>query len=252
MKRVLGILVGASLVLAIGCAQPYDLRLKGTLESMKYRRDLEKNTEEPPSKTNLVNHKIFIRAPKGLKGPTDAFAFNIEQGKFDDAYTFLDAEKQASLHILARVNTPKGAAPPKKGPNPSDATDQAAPPAVRGDFTTDVLDLIKSAYSTDLESSQLKPFEAPAQGTPKKVSYKSATVELPSKEVKVYFFGDKNGPAQIALIFEGPKESLSSISTRINYSLNSLAVGTIATTLYNGGDEFAGEEGAAPPPGGVF
>jgi hypothetical protein len=252
MKRVLGILVGASLVLAIGCAQPYDLRLKGTLESMKYRRDLEKNTEEPPSKTNLVNHKIFIRAPKGLKGPTDAFAFNIEQGKFDDAYTFLDAEKQASLHILARVNTPKGAAPPKKGPNPSDATDQAAPTAVRGDFTTDVLDLIKSAYSTDVESSQFKPTEIPAQGTPKTVSYKSHSFEVPSKEVKVYFYGSKTDPAQIALIFEGPKESLTKISSQINYSLNSLAVGTRATMLYNGGDEFATDEGAAPPPGGVF
>jgi hypothetical protein len=252
MKRVLGILVGASLVLSIGCAQPYDLRLDGTLKNMKYRQNLEKNTEEPPSsKTNLVNHKIFIRAPKGLKGPTDAFAFNIEQGKFDDTYTFLDPAKQASLHILARVNTPKGPAP-KKGPNPSDSTDQAAPTAVRGDFTTDVLDLIKSAYSTDVESSQLKSVEIPAQGTPKTVTYKSATIELPSKDVKVYFYGAKTDPAQIALIFEGPKESLKNISSQINYSLNSLAVGTRATTLYNGGDEFATDEGAGAAPAGVF
>ena len=48
MKRVLGILVGASLVLSIGCAQPYDLRLDGTLKNMKYRQNLEKNTEETP------------------------------------------------------------------------------------------------------------------------------------------------------------------------------------------------------------
>ncbi len=251
MKRVPGILVRASLVLSIGCAQPYDLRLDGTLKNMKYRQSLEKNTEDPPAKTNLVNHKIFIRAPKGLKGPAEAFGFNVEQGKFDDAYTFLDPAKQASLHILARVNTPKGAAP-KKGPNPSDAADQAAPTAVRGDFTTDVLDLIKSAYSTDVESSQLKTYNVPAQGTPKSLTYKSTTIPLPSKEVKVYFYGDKNGPAQVALIFEGPKESLSKIITQIDYSLNSLALGSTATMLYNGGDEFATDEGAAPPPGGVF
>ena len=65
-----------------------------------------------------MNHKIFIRAPKGLKGPTETFGFDIEQGKFDDAYTFLDPEKQASLHILARVNTPKGPATRRRAPIP--------------------------------------------------------------------------------------------------------------------------------------
>ena len=155
MKRVLGILAGASLALAIGCAQSYDLRLDETIENMKYQQDLDKNTEEPPAKSNLETAKIYIRAPKGLKGPAQTFAFVIEQGKFDVADSFIDQEKQASLHILARTNAPKPATP-KKGPNPSDGMEPAAPTAARGDFTADVLDFIKGAYSTDIEASQLK------------------------------------------------------------------------------------------------
>ena len=83
------------------------------------------------------------------------------------------------------------------------------------------------------------------------VTYKSATLDLTNKEVKVYFYGDKNGPGQVALIFEGPKEALKDLVSKIDYSLNSLVVGPRASSLYNGQDELA-EEGAAAPPGGVF
>ena len=68
--------------------------------------------------------------------------------------------KQASLHILARSNAPKPAAAKKaQGPNPADGADQPPPPAARGEFVADVLDFIKSAYSTDINASQLKPVE---------------------------------------------------------------------------------------------
>ena len=66
--------------------------------------------------------------------------------------------------------------------------------------------------------------------------------------MKVYFYGDKNGPAQVALIFEGPKESLSSLSAQINYSLNSLVVGPKAPNAYSGQDELAGDEGPGVVP----
>ena len=51
MKRVLGILVGASLVLSIGCAQPYDLRLDGTLKNMT-----AKKFEKVEVDLNLTDH----------------------------------------------------------------------------------------------------------------------------------------------------------------------------------------------------
>ena len=249
MKRVLGILVGASLALVIGCAESYDLRLDQTIQNLKYRQDLNKNTEKAPAKSNLETAKVYIRPPKGLIGPAQTFAFVIEQGKFDAADSFIDQEKQASLHILARSNAPKQATP-KKGPNPTEGMEPAAPTAVRGDFTTDVLDFIKGAYSTDIVASQLKSAPIQAHGGRKGLTYKSATLDLANKEVKVYFYGDKSGP-QAALIFEGPKDSLKGLASQIDYSLNSLVLGPRATTLYNGGDELA-EEAAAAPPGGVF
>jgi hypothetical protein len=250
MKRVLGILAGMSLALAIGCAQSYDLRVEETIKNMRYRRDLDKNTEAPPTKSNLENAKIYLRAPKGFKGPADTFAPvpDIDKGKFDIADSFFDQGKRASLHILARTNAPK--APTKKGPNPPGAAEQPAT-AVRGDFTADVLDLIKGAYNTDIESAQLKPTEPNAHGR-KSITYKSATLDLNDKQLKIYFHGDKNGPAQVALIFEGPKEALHDLVTQIDYSLNSLVLGPRASSFYSGQDELAGEEGPAAPPGGVF
>jgi len=247
MKRVLGILAGAFLALSIGCAQSYDIRVEKTLDNLKYRRDLERNTDAPPAKSNLEKEKIYVRAPKGLKGPAQTFAFVIEPGKFDVADTFIDQEKQASLHILARSNAPKPAAAAKKSPNPTDTPDQAPPPVARGEFTSDVLDFIKSAYNTDLEAAQLKSVEPNSHGR-KSIQYKNATLDLGNKQVKVYFHGDKNSPAQVALIFEGTKESLRNLISQIDYSLNSLVVGPKATNFYNGQDELS-EEGPAVPTG---
>jgi hypothetical protein len=245
MKRVLGILVGASLALAIGCAQSYDFRMDDFIKNEKYKRDLEKHTELPVTKTGLQKANICIRNPKGIKQKTDTFGFVVEDRKFDVTETFIDPASQASLHILARINTPK-AATPKKGPNPSEPTEP--PPPARGDFITDVIDVIKSAYNTDLAASQLKPSDNPAQGTHKSVPYKSTTFEAGDKDVKVYFYGDKNGPGQVALIFEGPKGTLTKMSSQINYSLNSLVVGPKAPNAYSGQDELAGDEGPGVVP----
>jgi hypothetical protein len=247
MKRVLGILAGACLALSIGCAQSYDIRVEKTIENLRYQRDLDKNTEDPPAKSNLETAKIYLRAPKGLKGPAKTFGYVVEPGKFDIADSFIDQQKQASLHILARSNAPKPAAA-KKAPSPTEGAEQAAATAARGDFTSDVLDFIKSTYGTDFNAADLKPVEPNSHGR-KGVAYKGATLDLGDKQVKVYFYGDKNGPAQVALIFEGTKDSLRSISSQVDYSLNSLVVGPRATGFYSGQDELGGEEGQAASPG---
>ena len=91
------------------------------------------------------------------------------------------------------------------------------------------------------------PVEPNSHGR-KSVSYKCATLDLGDKQVKVYFHGDKNSPAQVALIFEGTKDALRNLSSQIDYSLNSLVTGPKATNFYNGQDELS-DEGAAVPTG---
>ena len=252
MKRLLGLLAGASLALAIGCAQPYDVRISDTIEWLKYKRDLGKNTEQPPAgSSSLGTAKVYIRAPKGL-AMAKTFGFVLEPGKFDSSESFLASEKQTSLHILARSNAPKATtkkAPGPPGAPPKQPGEEPPPQAVRAEFTADVLDFIKAAYSTDLEASQLKDYKAPSHGR-SSVPYKRAVLDLGDKQVQVYFHGDKNSPAQVALVFEGTKDALSKISTQIDYSLTSLRIGPAATNLYNGGDEMSGEEAQAPA--GVF
>jgi hypothetical protein len=243
MKRVLALLTSVSLFLVvIGCAHDYDVRLDKTYENLRYQKRLDENLEKPAdAKSNLATANIYVRPPLGLKGPTNEFAFNsVEPGKFDITDTFFD--DKGSLHIVARVDKAK-APNTKKGPNPQQ------PKVPRGDFNADVLELLKNAYGTDFETSKLK--SETKSGAGKTNSFKTLDVDLTAKEVKVYLFGEKNSPAQVALIFEYPKEELKNLSSRIDLCLGSFRVGEGARRLYSGQDEESGE-GTSAPPTGVF
>jgi len=240
MKRILGLLASISLFLVFGCARNYDIRLDKTVEDLRYEKRLDSNLEKPPeAKSNLVSSKIYIRSPLGLKGPTKEPALGaVDPEKFDITTSFIgDA---ASLHLLARVDKPK--APTKKGAK------AAAPPAnTRGDFAADVLDSIKSAYGVDLGSVKLKPESKTHAG--KTNPFKTLTLDLTAKEVKLYLFGEKNAPAQVALIFEYPKDQIKNLASKIDLCLESFSVGESASRKYAGQDE-EGEGGAASS--GVF
>ncbi len=241
MKRSLAMLAGLGLVLVIGCAQDYDIRMGKTIENKQYQRRLNANLEGPPAKSNLQTANIFVRPPKGLQGPHQTFGLAVvEEGKFDIADTFADPQKQASLHILARVNLPK--TPSKKG-------SKAAESPQRGDFTDDVLELLKNSYGADFEKAKLKTEEKSHGGRSHK--FQSLTLDLTAKEIKVYLFGDKNSPEKVALIFDYPKEEAGLLSSKINLCLENFAVGQAASRAFSGvvEEEFAGEPGgggAAP------
>ena len=218
----------------------YDVRLDKTYENLRYEKRLDENLEKPAdAKSNLATSNIYVRPPLGLKGPNKEFGMNLaEPGKFDLTDTFFD--QKGSLHIVARVQKPK-APNAKKGSNP------AEPKVPRGDFTADVIDLLKSAYTPDFDSS--KPKTETKSGGGKTVSFKSLDLHPPSKEVKVYIFGEKTSTEQVALIFEYPEGELKNISSKIDLCLGSFRVGEGARRRYSGQDEDSGEGGARRRPG---
>jgi hypothetical protein len=242
MKRFLGLLVSASLLLVLGCSDSYDRRLGNTIETLRYQKQLDDNLEKATTdnKSSLYINNVYIRPPLGLKGPTKEIALApVEEGKYDVATSFLgDA---ANLHVLARAEKPKAAAPKKKP-----GTSATPPPNVRGEFITDVLDYLKNALGVDIEKSKLKA------DTRKTNSFKATTVDLTAKEVQIFIIGEKNSPAQVALIFDYPKESRNSLSSKLKYCLESFRVGTPAQRAYEGKDEEGGEEAVSGPPAGVF
>jgi hypothetical protein len=234
MRRACVILVSACLLLVLGC-RDYDFRLAKTLEEMKYQQRLEKNLEKAPTKGSLQGELIYVRPPKGLSGPTKAFTLTVvEPGKFDLENSFIDEAKHASLHVLARHKKPK--APPKKGAPPV-----AAP--TRGDFMNEVIELVKAAYAVeDLTPTKFKNVIKKHEG--RENSYKEVKLDLNTKEVLIYLYGEKNGPYDIALIFEYPKTELNNLSPKIGLSLEAFAVGEAASKAFSGGgEEGAGEEG---------
>jgi len=243
MKRAFAILAGLCLILIIGCSA-YDSRLQQTLEELRYRKRLNDNLVEAATKGKLQELAIFVRPPKALTGPTKTFGMTVvEPGKFDLENSFIDQDKQESMHLLARVARPK-APTTKKG-----AVQQESTP--RGKFVDDVLELVKTVYGVDVEPANLKP-ESHSHGN-RSNTYKGTLVNLTAKRVQVYFYGDEKSPYQVALIFEYPETSHNSINPKIGLCLESFGVGEAARRSFaGGGDEMGGEEGAEggsqPPP----
>jgi hypothetical protein len=240
MKRAFAVLAGFCLVLIIGCGN-YDSRLDQTLQEMRYRKRLNDNLVEAPTKGKLQDLAIFVRPPKALKGPTKTFTMTVvEPGKFDVENSFIDEAKQESMHILARVVRPK--ATPKKGaPQPE--------PTPRGKFIDDVLELVKTVYGVELEPSQFKA-DSHSHGN-RTNTFKAKTVDLTAKKVQIFFYGDEKAKYQVALIFEYPEGSHASINPKIPLCLESFAVDDVARRAFAGsGEEFGGEEGGPgqPPP----
>jgi hypothetical protein len=239
MNRAFAILASACLILAIGCTD-YETRLAKTLEDMKYKRRLDTNLLPPATKGKLEELQIFVRPPMNLKGPTQTFAWTvIEPGRFDLENSFIDQEKQESLHMLVRVKKPKGPASNKKGA-------VAKEEVPRGDFPADVIELVKSVYGVELERAKFKPDVKEHDN--KKNAFSATTLDLAAKEVQIFLYGDKNAPREVALIFDYPKESKKTIDVKIRLCLEAFAVGEAARHAFNAGDEGeGGEEGSGEP-----
>lgn len=240
MRRALAMALGLGLIGVWGC-RDYDFRLQETLGEMKYRKRLNDNLADPPTnKTALHADNVYVRPPKTLTGPTQTFGLTVDEGKFDIENTFIDQAKGASLHMLVRHKKPK-AATNKKTAKP------AAETTTRGDFIADVLEVVRNAYGVDVTAGSLKAETKAHKG--RKNTFKAARVDLTAKEVQVFIYGTKNDPYEVALIFEGPKDEIKNLSSKIGLCLESFAVGPVAQRAYAGATDIeGGDEGEA---GGV-
>jgi len=244
MKRLSAIALGAGLVLAVGCGtQNYDIRLERTLDHMAYQKKLNDNLNDAPTKGKLEELQIYVRPPKDMTGPTQTFQMTVvEPGRFDVESSFIEQDKQ-SLHLLARVKRPK--TPSKKAPTPAETVP-------RGDFSTDVVELVKNAYGTEVIEAKFKE-EKMQRGSN---TFRAQTLDVGPKNVQIYLYGGKTNPYDVALIFEYPKAEHAAIYPKIKLCLESFAVGEKARKAFSGGeteiDTEGGGEGptdeSAPPP----
>lgn len=232
MKRVVAVFMGAGLFLVIGCGtQNYETRLERTIERMKYQKQLDENLTEASTKGRLEQLLIYVRPPKEMTGPTQTFQLAVvEPGKFDVEASFIEPEKQ-SLHVLGRVKQPK--TPTKKG------APKAAEPPPRGDFNTEIVELLRSVYGVELNAADFKE-DKKGDNT-----FKYKLLDLTAKNVQVYLYGSKNSPYEVALIFEYPKDDHNVVNPRIRLCLESFATGQKAKRAFAGGEaeEEAGEGG---------
>jgi hypothetical protein len=240
MKRLSAIVLGAGFVVVLGCGtQNYEYRLEHTIDQRKYQKRLDDNLTDAP-KGKLEALLIYLRPPRNMTGPTQTFQMTVvEPGKFDVESSFNEQDKQ-SLHVLGRVKRPK--TPTKKGPAPAE-------PTPRGDFNTDVVELVKNVYGVELNAADFK--EEKKQNN----TFKYKLLDLNAKNVQIYLYGNKNSPYEVTLIFEYPKAEHNALNSKIGLCLESFAVGEKARRAFAGGEteeepagEGPGEETSTPAP----
>ena len=90
-----------------------------------------------------------------------------------------------------------------------------------------MIELVKAAYGVeDLTPAKFKPVIKKHEG--RENTYKEAKFDLNTKEVLIYLYGEKNGPYNVALIFDYPKTEVNNLSPKIGLSLEAFAVGEAA------------------------
>ena len=220
MKRLVAVIFGAGLVLVVGCSEHYEQRLEHTIDRMKYQRRLNENLADPATKGRLEQLRIFVRPPKGMTGPTQTFQLAvIEPGKFDVEASFMEPEKQ-SLHILGRVKETK--TPAKKGVPKAAPVPRRLYHRHRGTAS--------NVYGADLNTSDFKEDKKGEN------SYKFKLLDLNAKNIQIYLYGAKNGPYEVALIFEYPKSEHNSVNPKIGLCLEAFATGDKAKREFTGGE----------------
>jgi len=236
MRRVLATLGTAFLLVAGGCGlNSYEKRLDLTLEKMRYEERLNNMLMPAESSGKWQELAIYLRPPKSMKAATEFLLPPTEPGKFDLEKSFFEDQKQ-SLHVLARLKRAKTASK-KKAPSPADTAD-------RSNFSRDIINVLTTSFTPpdELTNAMFKP------ETKKNNEYKQATLTLPDKVVKVYFY--KKEPYDVALIFEIPPAEVSNVTGKLNLCLESFAVGRRAENAFKGTG--SDDESAGPAPGPAF
>ncbi len=239
MRRVFAMVATTALLLSTGCGvKVYEERLNRTLEEMKYRKRLDDRLMPASTKGKMEQLLIYLRPPKTLQGPGKEFQLAvIEPGKFDVTESYYEPEKQ-SLHVLARVKRPKGPDSKKAAANPAET-------ATRGEFNADVIAVLNSVYSLDIDLAKAK--EEPKRRN----KFKRLAFEANGKNVEVFLYGSKTSPYEVALVFEYAKAEKAGLASKIDLALGSFAVGETARRMFSGAlsDEEAADGGAVAPGG---
>ena len=215
-------------MLVVGCSEHYEQRLEHTIDRMKYQRRLNENLADPATKGRLEQLRIFVRPPKGMTGPTQTFQLAvIEPGKFDVEASFMEPREAKPAHSR-----------PGQGDQDTrqEGSAQGRAGAARRLYHRH-RGTASNVYGADLNTSDFKEDKKGEN------SYKFKLLDLNAKNIQIYLYGAKNGPYEVALIFEYPKSEHNSVNPKIGLCLEAFATGDKAKREFTGGEEEEGSEG---------
>ncbi|MDB5352320.1 MAG: hypothetical protein JWN86_3567 [Planctomycetota bacterium] len=250
MNRVWALMLTMTTLVVSGCGvAAYDVRLKDTLEKLRYEAKLNSFLEKP-AEGKFKELNVWLRVPKPLV--EDKLALNTAPGAIDHGATFTGspvplAAKEGEtppvlppmkLHVLVRQKPKKAAA--KKGEPPPTVDPNVAN---RAAFIADVKATLAAAYGGEAATDK-----APATFKANKNTFKDLKFTAASgDDIRVYFAEANKGDLEVALVFDIPPALRTNAlaGSGVDYCLKSFALGNAARNLFNNGGKAAGAKDGA-------
>jgi hypothetical protein len=272
MRRIFVLLTVAFSVVAAGCGYTnYEKRLEATEARIKDEIRIDQ-VLAPRATGDFEKLSVYLRAPKGWT-PSPLFAPEFaENSQYEDTFApYFDLRGSFTAPPAAADATKKQAteAPPasemmrflaRRKKEKTDAEKAEAPPeqpaVARGEFLTEVLQLIRGFYAGDSEGAVAEPVNKeiwPRTNPKRNIEYQRYKFNGSKNQlVHVYIFKDTQGTTEYdaALIFEFPDgQASAAASDAVDLTLGTFAVGSRANRLFRGDSEESGEgaSGAAGP-----
>ncbi len=236
MRRVWLVIASASLVATtlFGCGREnYEKRLSNTLTKLEYERRVKKNLMPAANEKKFTDLAIYLQTPKD-EAQAKAGQLPVGEGQFDLDASFLDPKADAVLHVLARVKQPKK--PPTKGAAPA----PALPP--RGDFNAEVINTLATQFGASDNLAITKFKEETKRGN----RFKRLMFNANDKDVEVWSLKQDNH--EVALIFVYDPKLKAALSSKVQLTLETFAVGPKATRNFSGGAAEEEADAGAPIP----
>ncbi|MEW4566417.1 hypothetical protein AB1L88_00985 [Tautonia sp. JC769] len=243
MRRLPALATFAVLSLPVlGCGYTsYEARLEATQGRLK--DDIILNQQlYSAAQGEFAENSIYLRVPQGMAQQPEFELIALNPDAFEVAASFSpqSAEANSKLHILARRDSQE----------PPDPEQPARAP--RGDFRTDVINVLAQVYGPDIASAALEPVNKtvwPRNDVAPTITFERLTLTDRNLQlIHLYFYKEESGDAsyEAALIWEFPSgEAPTASPNPVDLTLGTFAVGQRAASRFSGRpDQVGGASGS--------
>ncbi|WP_169974116.1 hypothetical protein [Tautonia rosea] len=221
----------------LGCGySSYEARLEATQGRLKDDMILDQQLYSA-AQGPFAENSIFLRVPQGLaqRPEFELIPLNPDAFEVEASFNPQSANTNYSLHVLARRDS-------QEPPDP-----EQPPRAARGDFRSDVINVLAQVYGPDIASAPIEQVNKtvwPRSDVAPPITFERLTMTDRNLQlIHLYFYKEESGDAtyDVALIWEYPSgEAPTATPNPVDLTLGTFAVGQRAASRFSGRPDSVG------------